>query len=289
MPLPFKLRVRARQRDDSEPSTSFANSAEAEGQKEKRKPQTRQEKEKHEKNKQIWRDRKQAERDAMTDEEREAVLAKRRAKYALDKEKQRVQYEEEVKLKAAQKKLEEEKKCLQELEDDLRKKEEELQQQRESLQIEGEDVRSKIARRNSLERAWKAMPRNPSHFVTTTIDLINKASPRKADRFKRTNVSPGTSKEQDLTKVVLDTVASEFAQPSSSKTRKKLASSLNAELKKHKLQRQAAKKFNVSRNLLRKAKREKAGRKPLPDATIKLVKDFYEVNSNAIPDKKLVS
>ena len=116
------------------------------------------------------------------------------------------------------------------------------------IQNAGEDVRSKEARRKSLQRAREAMPKKSSQYVTKAMELIHQVSPRKAARLSRMTTSPGTTNQVMVFKnIVMNTVGLELAQPTNSKLKKKLASSLGAELKKHELQRQASKKFNVSR------------------------------------------
>ena len=53
--------------------------------------------------------------------------------------------------------------------------------------------------------------------------------------------------------------------------------------------RSAAKKFGCSRKLLMNARRKVAGRKSITLETIKLIQEYYEKNSNPLPEKKLVS
>ena len=60
-----------------------------------------------------------------------------------------------------------------------------------------------------------------------------------------------------------------------------------SQIKQRRQQRAAARYFKCSRTLF-KLNKQKAGRKPVSMEAIRCVKDFYEANSNPLPDKKLV-
>ena len=253
--------------------------------KEKAKPQTRQQRETHERQKQVWRDRKKVRRETMSKEEHERMLANRRGKYALKKQRERVQFEEELRLKAEKEKLEQESNRLQELERQLNQKQEEIDKKKQELADQGKDVRTKEARRKSLQRARSGMPKKPSHYASTAMDLISQASPEKTKMLKTIR---STTKEERLKDTVMNVVSSELSQPSSS-GKKALVSSLSGELGKEQLQREAARKFKVSRKLVRRAGRRKTGRKSLSLQTLTLVKEFYQSRSYTLPDKRYVS
>ena len=119
-----------------------------------------------------------------------------------------------------------------------------------------------------------------------TQDLIKPEAPNKAKRFKDARSG---HKDDQLGNAVIDAVSSRLQTPKMSAARHSIASLLSLQLKKHKLPRMAAKKFKVSRNLLKKARKHRPGRKAVPDTTVKEVHIFYEENSNTMPDKKLVS
>ncbi|KAJ8043839.1 hypothetical protein HOLleu_11114 [Holothuria leucospilota] len=90
------------------------------------------------------------------------------------------------------------------------------------------------------------MPRHPAQYVTTTLDLMGKVSPRKAQAFKNVGATPGVP---PLETMVMNAVSAGLSAPHTSQTRRALAAILSS-LKQHKLQRQAARRFGVSTKLL---------------------------------------
>ena len=71
--------------------------------------------------------------------------------------------------------------------------------------------------------------------------------------------------------------------------KRKALPSLLTSLKKLRLQRTVARKFSCSRKLFANAMKRSAGRRALPISAIEKIQDFYQVNSNPLPDKKYVS
>lgn len=225
------------------------------------------------------------ERANMTPAERAAYLKNRRMRYALKTQKTKLTAVKADQLQEQQKELEKEKRRLEEIECNLNQQMLELEQMKMDLQEKAQDVRNPAARRKSLQRVRKAMPKQPAQFANTATDLIKKASPRKAAAMRDKNISPTEGK---MEAALQEVVASCLSEPKQSATRRSVGSSMHI-LKKHKLMRKVSKKFGVSRKLLSKAKKYTAGRKPLPQTTVKAVQEFYESIGNSLPDKKMVS
>ncbi|PIK36573.1 hypothetical protein BSL78_26595 [Apostichopus japonicus] len=249
----------------------------------KRKPMTRTA---HEKQKSKDRLRKQQQRANLSMMEREKVKARRREKYHQSKK-----YTMSKFFKEEQKKLQAETQRVKEFEQQLRAKEEELRLMTEELkskQKEGEesiDIRSDAAKRKALERARKSSAKKTAAFVATTIDLISTASPTKTSAFSSAGVR--VSKKQQLEDVIMGAVSIGLKEPKTSLKRRSLASILSV-VKKCKFQRQASRRFGVSRKVLGKAIRYSAGRKRVSLSTIEDIQHYYEISSNELPDKKFV-
>lgn len=223
-----------------------------------------------------------------TQKKRERINEKRRERYRQKKMDDFKQLCDEEK-----KKMDEEARRLKDIEQQLKQREEKLIEERQRLaqenrqQTDGVGMRSHDARRKALQRARHSMPRQAPNFVTTAVDVIVRASPMKAEALKRAGVRLLKPNEHNPEDAVMEAVAEGLVSRELSK-RKLLATSLS-NMKKFKLQRQASKRFGVSRKLLSKAKRFRAGRKSISASTVKQVEAFYERHSKQLPDKKLVS
>lgn len=242
---------------------------------ERNKPKTRQ---RVEEERAYWRKKKKDQRALLTQRQKVEINKRRRDKYAMEKAKKKT-----AKLAVEQAKLVTEACRLKELEQALKQQAEEIHQAKSALNSIGLDVRTPAARRKSLQRARRGMPQRPSHYVTTALDLMEKASPRKMEAFKNAK-SPATVVED----AVMEAVSAGLSKSRFSKARKILATTLSS-VKRYKLQRSTAKKIGVSRKLISKAIKHQAGRKKLQRSIVKVVEDFYETVANQLPDKKLVS
>lgn len=228
--------------------------------------------------------KKQKQRAKMSMEQKEAERRKNRERYAKKKD---------AILEAKKRELELREQHLRELERQLQAKDLEVQgiecSVREHNMAMGEevvDLRTDEARRKSLQRARKAMPTPRSHFVSTAIDLVSKASPKKVAAMAAAGLQ--TQSGDQLENGIMDAITEALKAPRHAIGRKKLAASLSS-LKKRKMLRKAACRFGVSRKLLAKAKKDTAGRKSCSPATVKLIEQFYESHANILPEKKYVS
>ena len=238
----------------------------------------------HEKKKSCEAERKRKQRAKLTNAELQEINKKRRGKYAAKTEttilkKKRELEETQQKLKQMEEQL-----LVKELE--LQEKNKDLQERNDALAKDAIDIRSSDAKRKSLQRARAGMPQRRSHFVSTVIDLVDKSSPKKAAAFE--DVGLKTGKKKHLEAAIMDAVETGLRLPRQSLQRKSLAASLS-QIKKHKLRREACWRLKISRNLVQKAKKICAGRIQHSPATINLIHEFYEANSNKLPDKKYVS
>ncbi|XP_071507484.1 uncharacterized protein [Diadema antillarum] len=224
-------------------------------------------------------ERKRKQRAKKSAAEMAKINQKRREKYAAEKymEIQKINEEKDRKLKEMEQKVKD-------VEEKLREKEIEMREKNAELGEDAIDVRSNTARRKSLQRVRRAFPKQRSHFVSTTVDLVQKASPLKAAALEKA----GITGRNPLHEGVMEAVADALSGPKKSAKRKQMAMSLAA-IKKYKQQRAAGRYFGCSRKLLGNAIKKSAGRRALSLKTIKLVQEFYEANSNTLPDKKLVS
>lgn len=111
--------------------------------------------------------------------------------------------------------------------------------QMKDLQEKAQDVRNPAARRKSLQRVRKAMPKQPAEFANTATDLIKKASPRKAAAMRDKNIS---STERRIEAALQEVVASCLSEPKQSATRRSVGRTMHI-LKKHKLTRKASKRY----------------------------------------------
>ena len=144
-------------------------------------------------------------------------------------------------------------------------------------------MRSTGARRKALSRVKSVLPRRRSHNLNTTIDLIQKSTPRKAAALQKS----GVGAPNPLHEGVMEVVSATLSAPRKSAKRKSMAEALS-HIKRQQQQRAAARYFGCSRKLF-KTNKQKAGRKHVSLASIKCVREFYKANSNPLPDKKLVS
>ncbi|XP_033630608.1 uncharacterized protein LOC117292604 [Asterias rubens] len=236
----------------------------------------------YDKKKNYETERKQKYRAKKSTAETAKINEQRREKYAIVRE---------MKVQGMERKMKEMEQKLKDQEDQLRAKERELLERTTMLQNRnndlGEDaidIRSNDARRKSLQRARGAMPQRRSHFVSTTIDLVEKASPRKTAALKKAGITGRNPLHDGVMKALGDV----FSGPRNSPQRKHIAMSLSA-LKNVKQQRKAARHFGCSRKLLQRARKQSAGRKGIPSERVKLIGNFYQANSNPLPDKKFVS
>ena len=246
-----------------------------------KKATTRQE---HEKKKNYDTKRKQEQRAKLSAAEKNTVNKKRRDQYESKKEKKIQEKDRKVKEMAQQLADMEERLRLRELE--LREENAELQKRNNELHADAIDMRSSDARRKSLERAKRSMPKRRDHFVNTTSDLIKNSSPKKAAAFEEAGIISGETKRVEA--AVMDAVQEGLKSPRQSSWRRKLAVTLRG-TRKFGSQRAVCRRFKVSRHLIQKAKEGRAGSRQLPATTTKLVQEFFEANSNKLPDKKFVS
>ncbi|KAJ8046204.1 hypothetical protein HOLleu_04813 [Holothuria leucospilota] len=260
----------------------------------KLKPKKQMTRSQREKIKEKERQKKQLQRANQDAEKKEAILARRRQLYAEKKAKKR-----QEELRAEEQELQKMRETLQCMEKKMEEKETQLVGEREELvatnhnlqernkQLEEEvlDLRSPRAKSKALERVRQALPKSRAPNVSTVVDLVKRASPRKKALLKEAGIHVNSCLEEG----VMTTVSSVLQEPKQSKKRKTLAQSLSKVLKRQRLQREASRRFGVSRKLLQNAKKLSAGRKQIPQETRQLVQDFYETHSNQIPDKKLVS
>ena len=79
----------------------------------------------------------------------------------------------------------------------------------------------------------------------------------------------------------MEVVSATLSAPRKSAKRKFMAEALSQI--KRKQQRAASKYFGCSRTLF-KTNKQKAGRKPVSLESVKCVREFYEANSNPLPD-----
>ena len=247
----------------------------------------------HEQSKNNEAERKRKQRAGWSDEQKEAVLQRRRELYAIkvNKEKEKAMKEQERLMKEREEKIKEMEQQLQSKEIelsqqnfDLQQRNVELQQKNAELEKDAIDLRSKAARQKALERARKALPKRRSHCLNTSVDLITQASPSKVAYFKKA----GMMSSDKLHAGVMDAVSNGLHAPKNSAARKSLATTLN-EIKKARLQREFCRRTGVSRKLVQHARKSRGGRKKVPQDTINAIHEFYEQNSNQLPDKKLVS
>ncbi|XP_038662294.1 VPS9 domain-containing protein 1 isoform X1 [Scyliorhinus canicula] len=239
-------------------------------------------------------EKKRRQRSGYTQERKEAISSRRRELYAIKVNKNKM-----AALKDYEKIMNEKEEKLKEMGKQLKAKEIELANRNDELQNrtvqvlkansmlpeeESLDFRTDIARNKALERVRKALPKRRSHCINTTLELIKKSSPTKAVAFREAGI--GT--ENKLQAGVMEIITTGLQAPRNSSTRKVLASTLNA-LRMHKLQREFCRQSGISRKLLQKAHKLKAGRRPLSSETVKAIHEFYEVNSKQLPDEKLVS
>ncbi len=108
----------------------------------------------------------------------------------------------EIKVQGMERKVKEMEQKLKDQEEQLRAKERELVEQTTMLQNRNNDldedtidIRSNDARRKSLQCARGTMPQWRLQFVSTTVDLVEKASPRKTAALKKAGI---TSRNPDI-------------------------------------------------------------------------------------------
>ena len=112
-------------------------------------------------------------------------------------------------LEKQQKKLQEKKEAIQKLQDQLQAKEQELNNNETELQARNEelpeedaiDMLSDKARRKALSRVKAVLLRRRSQNIGTTIDLIQKSTPRKAAALKKAGVGALTQLQSNLLSV----------------------------------------------------------------------------------------
>lgn len=223
------------------------------------------------------KNKKRLQRAKMTKEQKEEEKRKNRERYAKKRH--------SSSLEAVERALEAKKQQLKEMETKLHEKEMELRERNKTLREQSSDTRSSEAKRKSLERARRGMPKHRAHFVSTTLDLTGKTTPRKAAALAAAGIH--TTKDS-LADGVMKAVAEVFQAPRQSKARKRLSECLST-IKRKKLLREASRRFGVSRKLLAKARKDREGRKPVSHLKAKLMETFYEAHSNPLPDKKFVS
>ena len=78
----------------------------------------------------------------------------------------------------------------------MQAKEKELEEQRQDLQNQNDalgndavDLRSRVARRKSLQRVQDAMRKERAEFVSTALDLVKKVSPMKSKGFQQARLT----------------------------------------------------------------------------------------------------
>ena len=187
------------------------------------KPMTRKE---HDKQKEKERTRKQKQRAKTTQEQRLQHNAKRHQGYQQHKADttEKALQEEKRKLEEKEKKLKEMAELLREQEREIETTRETLNEQNEQLVDDAVDLRSNAAKRKSLQHAKAGMPQRRTHFVSTTVQLINQSSPTKAASFKKAGVILTKSREsqrQHLEDGVMEVVATTLKTPRQSAKKKK--------------------------------------------------------------------
>ena len=100
-----------------------------------------------------------------------------------------------------------------------------LEYSKRSLRTAGPDVQVPSDRKKSFQRAKACMPKQSAQYVTTTMDLIDKASLRKAAIFRQKNIQ--TTTERRLNVAVVEAVAKGLPKSRQYATRKPLACFLN--------------------------------------------------------------
>ncbi len=229
-------------------------------------------------------------RAAMTTEEKEQVLAKRRVQYHEQKVATRQKLQEIAELRKKEEELKERERQVNEMQQKLRLREEEL----EALaSYNGEDTRRPAARRKSLQRARSSLPKDPAQYVSTCLDLYSKASPRKKAIFDKHGVglhNPGVPDR------LCESIAQEMAKSKKSRkkedvTRRRNFAGLVSIMKKYRRQGQAAKMLHIGRQAIKSAKFVKKGQhgNKTAKSVVSSVVQFYEENAVYLPDKKYIS
>ena len=231
------------------------------------------------------RQRKRAKQAMMTKKQIDEVNRKRREKRLHEKiellEYQRLKKEE------AQRKEKNEKEQRQ-----LEERQKQLEEEAE-LQIgqNFEDERTHAAKRKSRSRALKGLPKSPTKFAGTIVDILEKASPKKKAALESLGFEGGDNKMQ---KVISSSLTDQLRSMKTSRTKedsvkKRLLIQSLAVMKKYRLQRKVCRHFNVSSRTLTLSTTKKASKRAVSETTKNHVIKFYEQCAVVLPDKKLIS